>query len=69
MGASPYGVLDMAGNSIEWVADWYAEDTYSLPPVPNPLGPQTGNTRVMRGGSWLSVGNFLTVTFRERVAG
>ena len=66
IGASPYGVLDMAGNSIEWVADWYAEDTYSLPPVPNPLGPQTGNTRVMRGGSWLSVGNFLTVTFREK---
>ncbi len=51
-GASIYGVLDMAGNTAEWVADWYAEDYYENSPIVNPLGPETGLRRVLRGGSW-----------------
>ena len=50
-GASPLGVLDMAGNVAEWVADWYA-DAYSATPQENPTGPETGTLRVVRGGSW-----------------
>jgi len=65
-GASPYGALDMAGNAMEWAADWYGEDYYKLDPVPDPLGPQEGNMRVMRGGSWLSMANFLRVALRDK---
>jgi formylglycine-generating enzyme required for sulfatase activity len=51
-GASPYHALDMAGNAWEWVADWYAADYYSLTPIENPLGPDTGLYKVLRGGSF-----------------
>ena len=51
-GASPYGVMDMAGNVLEWVKDWYGEDYYSVSPANNPQGPATGWYRVLRGGSW-----------------
>ena len=51
-GASPYGVMDMAGNVLEWVNDWYQGDYYSVSPVSNPRGPITGMLRVLRGGAW-----------------
>ena len=51
-GASPYGALDMAGNVWEWVADWADSGYYSQSPGRNPPGPDSGEKRVMRGGSW-----------------
>ena len=53
-GASPYGVHDMSGNAREWVQDWYAEDYYRIAPDRNPMGPETGLLKVIRGGSWHS---------------
>ena len=50
-GASPYGVMDMAGNVFEWVNDWYQTDYYSQSPASNPPGPLTGRYRVLRGGA------------------
>jgi formylglycine-generating enzyme required for sulfatase activity len=51
-GASPYGVMDMAGNVREWLNDWYQEDYYSVSPDSNPQGPARGNYRMLQGGSW-----------------
>jgi eukaryotic-like serine/threonine-protein kinase len=50
-GKSPYGIYDMAGNVQEWVADWFGADYYNNSPASNPLGPNLGQYRVLRGGS------------------
>lgn len=52
LGASPYGVLDLAGNVYEWVYDVYAPDYYRNSPYRNPTGPEEGAYRVTRGGSF-----------------
>jgi len=53
-GKSPYGVYDLAGNTVEWVYDWYSETYYQISPSSNPMGPEPdqGDGRVVRGGSW-----------------
>ncbi len=47
-GASWCDALGMAGNVLEWVADWYAD--YPSAAQTNPTGPDTGNIKVLRGG-------------------
>jgi formylglycine-generating enzyme required for sulfatase activity len=64
LGASPYGVLDMADNVWEMVKDWYQSDYYSVSPPNNPPGPTTGNYTVFRGGSYYFTGFAVRVARR-----
>jgi formylglycine-generating enzyme required for sulfatase activity len=73
-GASPYGVLDMAGNAWEWVADYhsltYYQECADRGLVRNPPGPLQGTRngadtfRVLRGGDYGSSAFFLRATVR-----
>lgn len=48
--ANPYGFYDMNGNVWQWVNDWYGD--YPAAGVKDPVGPASGEHRVIRGGSW-----------------
>ncbi len=63
-GASPYGLLDMAGNVDQWCFDWFDTNYYATGPTHNPTGPKVAPdpannsnlkpSRVRRGGSFAS---------------
>jgi len=51
-GASPFGMLDMAGNAVEWVSDFYDAQYYVNAEPKNPAGPAAGSEHVARGGAF-----------------
>jgi formylglycine-generating enzyme required for sulfatase activity len=51
-GASWVGAQDMAGNAMEWVADWLDTGYYATSPTDDPGGPATGQVKVEKGGWW-----------------
>jgi formylglycine-generating enzyme required for sulfatase activity len=64
-GASPFGVLDLAGNAGEWTADHFARDDYAASPRVAPTGPRDGAFRAVRGGSFLSPSFILRSAYRD----
>ena len=64
-GASWCDALDMAGNVWEWVVDWYDSDYYGHSPSRNPIGPSSGEDRVLRGGTWHSTQEYVRTASRE----
>ncbi len=61
-GASPYGVLGMAGGVWEWVNDWYDRHYYQNGPMVSPPGPGETSDKVLRGGA------FGNATWKQRTA-
>ncbi len=49
-GRSRFGPYDVVGNVWEWVADWYGD--YKPEAAKNPMGPDTGERKVIRGGAF-----------------
>lgn len=50
--ANGFALYNMCDNVHEWCSDWYAPGYYSVSPERNPRGPETGDRRASRGGSW-----------------
>ena len=48
-----FGLIDTLGNVWEWVNDWYDPAYYPHSPSQDPPGPDQGQERVLRGGSWI----------------
>ena len=61
-------IYDMSGNVWEWTNDWYGSSYYASSPRNNPIGPTSGDRRVVRGGSWFNEIFDVRVSYRNYLA-
>jgi len=64
--ANSWGLFDMLGNVAEWCEDWYEADYYQRSEPQNPQGPPEGVERVIRGGAYHSVADYIRCSARAK---
>jgi formylglycine-generating enzyme required for sulfatase activity len=60
-----WGLHDMHGSVREWCADWFAPDYYAKSPSEDPVGPDSGEWRVIRGNVWNDIPNLFRCAYRQ----
>jgi len=63
-GYSPYGLMNMADNVSEWVADYYDQTYFWYSLNYNPQGPEVGDEHVIKGGSFIDIPMTLRSAYR-----
>lgn len=62
-----WGLYDMSGNLYEWTWDWYQSE-YQNDVATDPVGPDAGSRRIIRGGNWPSYASYCRSADRNKVS-
>jgi formylglycine-generating enzyme required for sulfatase activity len=63
--ANGLGLYDMAGNLFEWCGDWSKRVYSGSSPITDPVGPESGSNRMIRGGVWSISAGYCRVAYRD----